>query len=142
MKAQEGSVLAGAGIAALGAALALLAQVQPQQMRAPAWVVYTCALAFVFAGWIVVARARGHAVLKAWLPVALLACLVAPVAWIAFGSGPRRCGIGVMRPMLRMFSAPPDLLCRIGFGVAAIVGLVLLLLAIRQAVRSGRDPAA
>ena len=142
MKTQEGGVVAGVAVAALGGILALLAYAQPQQMRAPAWVVYSAALAFVFAGWILVARARGHPLLKAWLPVPLLLCLVAPPAWIAFGSGYRHCGIEAMRGVLRLFSTRTDLPCRVGFGVAAIVGLVLVALSIRQAVRSGRDPGA
>ena len=140
MKPQQGGVFAGVAVAALGCALALLAFAQPRQMRAPAWVVYACALAFVFAGWIVVARAREHARLKAWLPVPLLACLVAPTVWIAFGSGHRHCGLDAVRGVLRIFSTRSDLPCRLGFGVAAVVGLVLLLLSIRQAARSGRDP--
>jgi len=142
MKTREASVVTGVAVAALGGALALLAYAQPQHMRAPAWVVYSAALALVFAGWILVARAREHALLKAWLPVALLACLVAPPAWIAFGGGYRHCGIQAMSGVLRMFSTRTDLPCRVGFGIAAIVGLVLVGLSIRQAVRSGRDPAA
>ena len=142
MKAQEGSVAAGVAIAALGSGVALLAFLQPQQMRAPAGVVYASALAFVFAGWTVVARARGHPLLKAWLPVPLLLCMVTPVAWLGFGPGYRQCGIAAVAGMLRIFGTRSDLACRLGFGLAAIVGCFLVLLAIRQAVRSSRDPAA
>jgi hypothetical protein len=142
MKTRESGVFAGVAIAALGGALALVAYVQPQQMRAPAAVVYASALAFVFAGWMVVARARGHRLLKAWLPVPLLACLVAPALWIAFASGHRRCGLEAARGMVRILGTRSDLPCRLGFGVAAIVGLVLVFLSIRQAVRSSRDPSA
>ena len=141
MKPGEGSVSAGVAIASLGGVLALLAYAQPQGLRAPSWIVYAAALAFVFAGGIVIARARGLPWLEAWLPVPLLACMVAPVLWIAFGSGPRRCGIA-LGGALRIAALRPDLPCRVGFGLAAIVGLVLLLLAIRQAVRSSRGPSA
>lgn len=142
MQAREGSVAAGVAIAALGSAVALLAYLQPQQMRAPAGVVYAAALAFVFAGWAVVARARGHDRLKAWLPVPLLVCMVAPAVWIAFGPGYRQCGVAAMAGMLRIFGTRSDLPCRLGFGVAAVVGCFLVLLAIRQAVRSSREPQA
>jgi hypothetical protein len=130
-------VAAGVAIAALGSAVALLAFLQPQQMRAPAGVVYAAALAFVFAGWAVVARARGHPLLKAWLPVPLLLCMVTPALWLGFGPGYRQCGIaavvglrGSQRP--RSDSSPPP----------ARAGGFPVLLAIRQAVRSSRDPAA
>jgi len=135
-------VAAGVAIAALGSAIALLAFLQPQQMRAPAGVVYAAALAFVFAGWTVVARARGHSRLKAWLPVPLLLCMVTPAVWIAFGPGHRQCGIAAVAGVLRIFGARSDLPCRMGFGVAAVVGCFLVLLAVRQAVRSSREPVA
>lgn len=134
------TVLAGVAIALLGASVAVLAWLQPQQMRAPPWVVYTCALAFVWAGATVVARARGMRRLQAWLPVPLLACMVAPAFWLAFGPGHRACTISLLQGMVRIFGGRSDLPCRIGFGIAALVGLGLVLMALRQAIRSSREP--
>jgi hypothetical protein len=142
MKPGEGSVAAGAAIAVLGACLALLAYLQPQAMRAPPTVVYLCALAFVFAGAIVVARARGHRLLQAWLPVLMLACMAAPAVWLGFGSGRRQCTLDAVQSVVRIFGTRSDLPCRIGFGIAAVIGVGLVLLALRQAVRSGREPGA
>ena len=139
MKSSEGSVGAGVAISAAGGALALVAFLQPQGLRAPPWVVYAAALAFVFAGWLVVARASKHEALKAWLPVPLLACLVAPPLWIGFGSGYRRCSIAALGGAIRLLGVRSDLPCRVAFGIAAALGVVLLLIAIRQAARSGRD---
>jgi hypothetical protein len=142
MKDPEGSVFAGAAIAALGGALALAAYVLPEQMRAPPFVVYLCALAFVFAGWTVVARARDHRLLKAWLPVFLLACMVAPAIWLGFGSGRRQCAVSLLQSFVRLLGTRSDLVCRIGFGLAAVLGVALVLLAVRQAIRSSRRPMA
>ena len=136
MKPGQGHV--GAGIAAMvaGGALGIVAFLQPQKMNAPAWVVSTAALAFVVAGLLLAVRGRGHARLEAWLPVALLACLIAPPLWIGFGSGTRRCGIAVFGDAVRLLGVRGDLPCRIAFGFAAVVGIGLLALAVRQAVRS------
>jgi hypothetical protein len=141
MKDQEGGVRAGVAIAGVGAAIALLAYIRPEGMRAPPFVVYLCALAFVFAGWTLVARARGHRLLKAWLPVLLLACLVSPAVWLGFGSGRRQCTISGLQSLVRIFGTSTDLACRIGFGFAAVVGIGLVLLAARQAIRSSREAA-
>jgi hypothetical protein len=133
-------VAAGLLVAALGAFLALAVLLYPQGLRAPAWVVYAAAMAFFLAGCQLVARARGYRRLQAWLPVALLACLTAPAVWIAFGPGPRRCGVALTVPFLSLVSTRNDLLCRIGFGLGAIVCMGILLIAARHALRSSRDP--
>lgn len=138
MKAGQGSAGAGIALAALGGGLAVLAFVQPPGLHAPAWVVYAMALAFVFAGGLVVARVRRHDRLVAWLPVALLACMVVPPLWIGFGEGERRCGVAFADDMLRVFGVRSGLPCRIAFGIAAVLGLAMLVLAIRHAARSGR----
>jgi len=137
MRDQNSGVAAGVAVAALGAVIALLAYLRPQAMHVPPFVVYLAALAFVLAGWTLVARARGHRLLKAWLPVFLLASLVAPAVWLGFGSGRRQCTFSAMQSVMRIFGTRSDLLCRIGFGVAAVVGIVLVLLAVRHAIRSG-----
>jgi hypothetical protein len=136
VKPGQGHLGAGIGAMAAGGALGVAAFLQPQKMNAPGWVVSTAALTFVLAGLLLVVRGRGYARLEAWLPVALLACLVAPPLWIGFGSGSRRCGIAVFGNAVRLLGVRADLPCRIGFGFAAVVGIGLLVLAIRQAARS------
>lgn len=138
MTPPRGQALAGLALAVVGAALALLALLHPAGLRTPAAIVYSAALAFVIAGWILVARAHNHELLKAWLPVALLACMVTPALWLAFGSGRRGCTMTSLSGVLRLLGLGPDLPCRIGFGIAAIVGVALVLLALRQAIRSTR----
>ena len=138
MTTRRGEVAAGVALALLGAVLALLVSVRPAEFRVPAPVVYFLALALVLAGWTAVARARGHELLKTWLPVPLLACMVAPAVWIAFGPGRRSCAVGAMSGLLKLFGLQADLPCRFGFGVAAVVGIALVVLAAWQAVRSTR----
>jgi hypothetical protein len=140
MKTQEGSVRLGVAVAAIGGVLALLVYAQPEKLRAPAWVVYAVALALVLAGWTVVARASGHHLLKVWLPVPLLACLVSPALWLGFGGGRRQCTVSIGYGVLRMFGTRPDLACRIAFGIAAVIGVALVIWAIRVALRASREP--
>ncbi|HEY0823151.1 MAG TPA: hypothetical protein VGD76_05135 [Ramlibacter sp.] len=140
MNPGQGSAFAGAAIAALGAALGVAMVLHPQAMRVPAPVAYLCALAFLFAGLTLIARARGHRLLQAWLPVLMVGSLVAPAVWLGFGSGRRQCTLSAAESVVRIFATRPDLACRLGFAVAAVAGLGILLLAVRHAVRSSRRP--
>lgn len=140
MKADEGSVTAGVLLVALGAFLAGIAFLEPPNLRAPPWVMYACGLAFVFAGGTLVARARRARRLAIWLPVPLLACMAAPPLWLAFGTGRRQCTITAMQGILRLLGTRTDLPCRVAFGFAAVVGLALVALALRHAIRASRDP--
>jgi hypothetical protein len=142
MNRQEGGVSAGIAIAVLGGAIALLPWLRPQELRAPPWVVHACALAFVLAGCTVIARARKRRLLTLWLPVVVLAALVSPAIWLGFGSGERQCTLTAMQGLVRVFGTRADLPCRIGFAVAAVLGIALVLLALRQAIRASRPPAA
>lgn len=142
MTRNQAGAWAGAAIAAIGAALAVLMYLRPQALRAPAPVAYLGALAFVFAGLLVLARAQGRRLLQAWLPVFMIACLVAPAVWLGFGSGRRQCTLSAAQAVVRIFGTRSDLPCRIGFAVAAVVGVGILLLVLRQAIRSSRDPGA
>ncbi|MDB5913817.1 MAG: hypothetical protein JWP22_2492 [Ramlibacter sp.] len=123
--------------AAAGILIAVSVLLWPQGLRVPAWVVYATAGAFVFAGCQLMARDSGHRLLQAWLPVGVLACLMAPPAWIAFGAGPRRCGLALGGTFLRIFGTGSELPCRLGFALGALVLLAMLLLAVRQALRPG-----
>jgi hypothetical protein len=125
--------LPGVLVAGAGVAIALAVYLRPENLRVPAWVAYTAALAFFLAGCQLLAMHRGQRMLQACLPVALVACLVAPPLWIAFGPGPRRCGFAVASSLLRLFGARSDLLCRVGFGIGALLAFAILLLAARQA---------
>lgn len=134
----EQRVLAGILAILAGAGIALLVYLHPAGLNVPAPVVYLAALAFVFAGGLLLAQAGRHRRLQAWLPVALLACMVAPAIWLAFGG--QRCVAGSAFGALQVFGLGSELACRAGFGVASVVGLGMVAIAIRRAVQSPGTP--
>jgi hypothetical protein len=133
-------LVGGALAVAVGAAVVLALLFLPRGVHAPAWVVYAAAGAFVLAGATLIAQGTGHGVLARWLPSLVIACLVAPAAWIAFGTGPRRCMVSAWGFGSRLLGRHSDLLCRVAFGVGAVVGLLILLLAVREALRPDPEP--
>lgn len=127
---------AGALAALAGVAVAVLVYLQPQKLRAPAWVAYAAALAFVLAGLSLLAQGtRVSRRLQAWLGVVLLACLMAPAAWIAVASPAGRC----QASWLGWFMTSPQWICRAGFAVATFFGAVIFVVMLRQAIRTGRS---
>jgi hypothetical protein len=79
-------------------------------------------------------------VLARWLPSLVVACLLAPAAWLAFGSGPRRCMVSAWGFGSRMLGRHSDLLCRLAFGAGTLVGVLILLLFVRDAWRGDLEP--
>ncbi|MEJ8839240.1 hypothetical protein [Ramlibacter sp. AN1133] len=140
MQARRHRVLAGALAVAVGAGVMLAVFFAPRGLRAPAWVVYAAGGAFVLAGATLVAQGTGQRLLARWLPSLVIACLVAPAAWVAFGTGPRRCMVSAWGFGSRLLGRHSDLLCRLAFGAGALVGLLLLLLAVREALRADPEP--
>jgi FtsH-binding integral membrane protein len=119
------AVLAGAGVA-------LMVSLQPHKLRAPAWVAYAAALAFVFAGVSMLAQASGASRrVLAWIGVLLVACLMAPVAWIAIAAPDGRCQVS----FLGSFMPGTQWICRAGFMLGAAIGVLILVVMLRQAMR-------
>jgi hypothetical protein len=54
--------------------------------------------------------------------------------WVALGPGARECGLSLGF----ISGAAPELLCRVGFGLSALLGLFILVLLIRQALKPWR----
>ena len=133
-------ILGGVLAVAIGAAVLLAVLFAPRGARAPAWVVYAAAGAFFLAGATLIAQGTGRRLLARWLPTLVIACLVAPAAWLAFGTGPRRCLVSAWGFGSRLLGRHSDLLCRLAFGVGAVVGLLMLLLAVREALRTDLEP--
>lgn len=129
------NVIAGAALVAAGLALAALMHALPGRLNAPPAVGYVAALAFVVAGLLALSNAFAGARARAWLAVALLACLIVPGLWLAFGSGERSCTSG---SFLVFFAVAKATECRAAFGVASAVGLLMLAASIRHALRAGR----
>ena len=123
-----------------GLLTAAMIYVHPENLHAPAWVAYAACAAFVFAGLTIMAYELGLRRAHAWLVVACVAALLAPGAWVAFGSGARKCSVA-----LPFFSGVgSDLLCRAAFGLGAIIVAAILVWAVIGALRaqSDRSPAA
>lgn len=140
MQARRNELFAGAASAVLGLATILLMHWQPQALRTPPWVAYVAASSFVLGGAAIMARATGRTRLARWLPVALVACLVTPAIWLALGAGPRRCVFSAIGSVgLRLLGRHAEWLCRFGFGVAALLGLAIVLLSVRHAIRMERE---
>ena len=118
-------------VAAMGAGIMLAIYFQPQQLRAPAWVAYAAASTFVLAGIALVAGAFGAINLVAWLGVLTVAALVTPALWIALGPGARGCtfSFGLLSAIAS------EWLCRGAFGIGALLGLAILALMVRSALR-------
>jgi hypothetical protein len=125
----------GGALVVLGLLLLVLMIAFPQRLRVPALVGYLVAATFGLAGLLALANefcGRGP---RAWLAVALLACMVAPAIWIAVFPGERSCSlrIGLLR------DAAGDSLCRGAFGVGAVLGLFMLFMALRHALTVAED---
>lgn len=123
------------GIALICLGLVLLALMVsfPERLKVPAPVGYLAAGTFVLAGLLALANAFCGRAARAWLAVALLACMVLPSAWIAFGPGPRTCSVrGDF-----LFGSTGGPVCRTAFGIASVLGIALVLIAVRHARREG-----
>lgn len=125
---------AGIALTALGVALLGLMVAFPERLKVPAAIGYLTAGTLALAGLLALANAYCGRQARDWLAVALLSCMTLPSAWIAFGPGQRTCsarsGLG--------FHAAGDLVCRAAFGIESVLGVVLLLVAVRRAL-AGRD---
>lgn len=127
-------VVVAAVLVAAGLGTAALMRAFPERLNVPAAVGYVAATAFVMAGLLALANAFAGARVRAWLVVALLACLVSPGLWEAFGPGDRWCSAG----SLVFFAPARGTACRLAFGVASVVGLLMLAIAVRHAWRVSR----
>jgi hypothetical protein len=136
MAVRRRQAILGGGVAvAIGALLISAAFLAPGGLHAPAWAVYAAGAAFVLAGTALIARGTGQRLLARWLPSLAVACVVAPALWLAFGSGPRRCAFNAWGFGARLLGRHAELLCRVAFGAGAVLGLLVLLLVVREALR-------
>lgn len=121
----------GLGLMGLASVTAFLIDTHPERLRAPAWLAFlACAcfatggLAMALHGWI---SRRAHA----WLMVLLLAAMALMPAWIALGAGPRQC-----LATFAVFRSEAG--CRFVFGLAGLLMVAVLALAISLAMSSAR----
>ena len=116
---------------ATGLVIGVMVHVHPEGLRAPAWVAYAAASAFVLAGLCLLAGAPGSARLQRWLGIAVTLPLLAVGSWVAFGPGERACSMSI--PFLD--SVAPEALCRGAFGAGSILIGLFLGLSLHRALR-------
>ena len=118
-----------AGATAIGAAVLIAVAVtwHPEGLKAPAWVAYGAAMAFVLAGASALARAFQRESLAYGLVCWLLAALFVLELWIAFGPGARQCVVRISG----LAGFPADVACRSVFGLGALLVGAMLLFAVR-----------
>jgi len=113
----------------LGLLTALLVDLHPEGLRAPAWVAYVAASAFVLAGLSLAARNMELASLSRWLVAGVVAAMLAVTAWLAFGPGERACGMSIGFVQ----GVGPDSVCRGAFGLSTLFIAIVLFLIVRPA---------
>jgi hypothetical protein len=124
---------AGAALLGLATALCALMQAYPERLKVPAPVGYVAVAIVALAGLLALANAQGRRDIGRWLAVALLSCMVVPSAWIALGPGRRTCSAAVGA----VFGVVSDGTCRGAFGIGALLGCVLVWIALKDALRRG-----
>ena len=125
---------AGISLLVAGLLVAILIHAYPENLRAPIWVAYAAAAPFGLAGLSLVGSALGFGRAAAWCVCLLLAAMAAIPAWIALGSGSRQC----MLTSVGAHSAASESICRGTFGLASVVAGVMLVVAVRSALRRGQ----
>jgi hypothetical protein len=123
----------GLAAAALGLVGAAAMYLRPEQLRVPAWVGFSAMAGFVGVGGALIASACEARKLEGWLGVLTVLGLLVPATWIAIGPGPMACSVSL--PFFT--TAAADWMCRRAFGLGALLGLIILILAVRRAVRHG-----
>jgi hypothetical protein len=125
-------VAIGGSVAFFGLAAAAAMYAQPERLRVPVWLGVVVCLCFVVTGAAVALHGLISAKLRDWFVVVLLAMMTAIPAWIAFGPGARSCNSNL--PYLS-----GGLGCRVAFGIAALVLLLMLGIALVRAWRARPD---
>jgi hypothetical protein len=119
---------------AVGVSSAVTMYVHPEALRVPAWVAYAAVSSFPLCGAALLALAFGSKRLVTLLGICVVVGLLVPFLWITFGPGPMDCSVSV----IGVAGEASDWLCRAGFGLASLLGLVVLGLIIRAAVKQAR----
>jgi len=115
---------------AMGVATAAVIFLQPQQLRVPAWVAYAAVSTFPFGGVALIAGALGAKRLVSWLGIFVVVGLLVPFLWVTFGPGPQEWSVSIGN----IGGEASNWVCRIGFGLGSILGLVILVFVIRDAI--------
>ena len=132
------AIVAGIMAIVVGVLAAVMIHLRPEGLRAPAWVAYAAVATFPLAGAALIAGATGGRRLVPWLAVLITCGLLVPGLWVAIGPGGRECSfsLGFLGGTASEFA------CRTGFGVGALLCLILLVLLVKRASRGPAGPSA
>jgi hypothetical protein len=121
----------------LAIALWYIAWMDPPGLRAPPFVMDLAGATFAAAGATLLLQALGYRRAQAFPAFALGVGMTGLSGWVAFGSGPRPCqaSFGGIRFL------PPDLACRVAFGIGTLLcGVIALLMLRTLCSRKPRPP--
>ena len=115
----------------VGLAVCVLIYRHPEALRAPAWVAYAAASAFVLAGLVVLAIASDAPRVQSYIAAAVLLCVLVICARVAFGPGKRACTMSFSF----LHANVSDAICRGAFGIGALLVTLGLALLVCRAMR-------
>jgi hypothetical protein len=117
---------------AMGLFTIALVALYPEKLRVPAWVAYAPLATFPLAGTVILLQSCGARRIAGWLGLFLVIGLLVPGFWIAFGPGPMTCTVS----LLGVSGAGSDWMCRIGFGIASLIGALVLAVVVARFLRA------
>jgi hypothetical protein len=116
-KEKKTNIRIGILLVAIGVLTSIMIYLNPQELKAPAWVVYTAMGSFVLAGASIIFHSFGKDRYSTYMVGLILISFTVIGGWIGFGSGVRSCSISIPG----IASASPGWLCRGVFGFGTIV---------------------
>lgn len=125
---EAGNLLFGVITALVGLLAAYAIYSDQGSLQVPLWLAMLACGSFVLAGLALALRESGFAAAYRWTVVLLVLCMTIIPAWISFASDNRYC-----RARLVFLEGPTG--CRIAFGVSTVLMVLLMLVALRQALR-------
>lgn len=135
MKTTQPTVKIGISLFVAACSIGIQIHLHPEQLKVPEWVALVAVSLFGFAGICIAAQALKLDGVVRWLVCGLLGAMAVVPAWIALGSGSRQCTM----VSLGVRSAASEVACRGVFGAGALMLTVLFAVALRMALRAGRE---
>jgi hypothetical protein len=87
-------------------------------------------MAFVIAGWALLAQADSGRQYYRWLVVALIGTMLVPALWATLGASSQTCSAAIVGVVF----IPSEMVCRVVWGVSAAILFILFFWSIRRAM--------
>ena len=127
-KASFGGAILGGMIALVGVAVALEVYSHPEGLKAPLWVALVACSTLPLSGLALWLKATRFNRVYHWTVVAIVLCMGSIAAWLTFGRDAGACTSNI--PLIGSPFA-----CRVAFGASTVFALLILALAIKDAIR-------